>query len=206
MYSQAILFPASSASPSLDLPIHRRISGLAYHASFITTNDAAELIKQIDQGNWLCDLKRRVQHFGYKYDYKARKIDSTMNIGKLPDWLQSLAVSFFQKGFFKQVPDQVIVNEYEPGQGISPHIDCEPCFGETLASLSLNSTAIMEFSNGHEKVPVFLEPRSVVLLSGEARFDWTHCIPARKSDLFQGVRYPRKRRISLTFRKVILQS
>ena len=41
------------------------------------------------------------------------------------------------------------------------------------------------------------------MLSGEARFGWTHEIAKRKSDKYGGVRVPRLRRLSLTFRSVI---
>ena len=35
------------------------------------------------------------------------------------------------------------VNEYLPGQGIAQHVDCVPCFGGTVASLSLLSPCTM---------------------------------------------------------------
>jgi alkylated DNA repair dioxygenase AlkB len=49
-------------------------------------------------------------------------------------------------------------------------------------------------------VSAILEPRSLLILSSEARYEWTHEIPARKSDEVNGVKQPRARRISLTFR------
>lgn len=48
-----------------------------------------------------------------------------------------------------------------------------------------------------------LEPRSVMVLKDVARYKWTHEIPARKSDVIDGGKVERSRRISLTFRKVI---
>ena len=55
-----------------------------------------------------------------------------------------------------------------------------------------------------EVIPVFLEPRSLVVLKGEARYGWMHGIPARKNDDVSGRTVRRSRRVSLTFRKVIL--
>ncbi|MEO0410804.1 MAG: alpha-ketoglutarate-dependent dioxygenase AlkB [Pseudomonadota bacterium] len=37
------------------------------------------------------------------------------------------------------------MNEYTPGQGIAPHVDCVPCFGPFAASLSLGSSCEMLF-------------------------------------------------------------
>ena len=64
----------------------------------------------------------------------------------------------------------------------------------------------MRFRNRKSRLlyDVDLAPQSLLVLNGEARYDWTHEIAARKNDLIDGQRRPRGRRISLTFRKVIL--
>jgi alkylated DNA repair dioxygenase AlkB len=172
------------------------ISGLRCVQDFITEDEEQALMEVIDHQPWLNDLKRRVQHYGYKYDYKARAVTDDAYLGSLPDWITPVA----QKLSFK--PDQTIVNEYLPGQGISAHVDCVPCFGDTIASLSLGFGAMMQFTNGDRKEEIYLEPRSLITLSGSARHDWTHAIPARKSDTVNGCKVERRRRISLTFRKV----
>ena len=109
--------------------------------------------------------------------------------------------SAHEDGLIDAIPDQAIVNEYEPGQGISPHIDCEPCFGNRIFSLSLGSSASMYFTHpSKEKVEVALAPKSLIMMVGEARYAWKHSIPARKQD--NGTK--RDRRVSLTFRKVVI--
>jgi alkylated DNA repair dioxygenase AlkB len=166
------------------------------------------LLDQIDKRQWLEDLRRRVQHYGFKYDYKARKVNRDMRIGQLPKWLQKLGQKLYEDGHMLAEPDQVIVNEYEPGQGISSHIDCEPCFANTIVSLSLGSDCIMDFTNRRDKtkkIPVWLAPRSIIVLKDEARNEWLHGIAPRKSDMWEGQKYERQRRVSLTFRKVILE-
>jgi alkylated DNA repair dioxygenase AlkB len=64
----------------------------------------------------------------------------------------------------------------------------------------------MEFSNPGtgEKTPIALQERSLIVLSGPARYDWQHAISARKSDIIDGIKTERARRVSLTFRNVIL--
>lgn len=115
--------------------------GLTYLENYIQEDEAVKLVHEIDAAPWRTDLKRRVQHYGYRYDYKARQARREDYLGSLPDLLQHLAERLTSEGHFQAVPDQVIVNEYLPGQGISAHIDCQPCFGETIASLSLLVTA-----------------------------------------------------------------
>lgn len=159
----------------------------------------------LDAGEWNTELKRRVQHFGYRYDYKARAVTADAYLGKLPAWLEIFAERLVETGYCRSLPDQVIANEYLPGQGISAHVDCVPCFDDTIVSISLLSACEMVFRElrGPDIGSVVLQPCSVVLLGDAGRYDWTHEIPLRKSDVVNGVRTARRRRVSLTFRKVI---
>ena len=186
-------------------PSQPTINGLTYIENFITQEHQKELITIIDEQIWLDDLKRRVQHYGYKYDYKARRIDTSMYLGKLPLWTKPLIQKFLSDNLFDVEPDQLIINEYLPGQGIANHIDCEPCFDDTVISISLNSCSVMDFCNQmtKQKISFLLEPCSAVVLKGESRYDWTHGIAARKTDTYNNQTYLRKRRISLTFRRTI---
>ena len=185
-------------------PVAPTIAGLSYIADYIDESTEAALLEVIDGQPWMNDLKRRVQHYGWRYDYKARNVTSGLRIGQPPDWLQSYAVRLQQGGLFAEIPDQVIINEYQPGQGISAHIDCVPCFAGTIASLSLGSPCVMDFthSNTGEKSSLLLEPRSLLVLGGDARYVWQHTIAGRKTDRRNGQIIQRTRRISLTFRKV----
>lgn len=176
--------------------------------SYIVSQTAEALLATVDGQPWRSDLKRRVQHYGWRYDYRARTVSPDMRLGPLPDWLAPLAQNIAQLAEFNAIPDQVIINEYELGQGISAHIDCAPCFGPAIASLSLTGGAQMDLRNTHtdDRISLRLEPRSLLILSGEARYDWTHAIPARKSDAINGARMPRTRRVSLTFRTMKLMN
>ena len=184
------------------------ICGLQYIENYITEFQHKWLLDEIDKHEWLTDLKRKVQHYGFKYDYKARKVNYDMRIGELPEWLKRLSQKLHKDGHMPEVADQVIVNEYLPGQGISGHIDCEPCFEKTIVSLSLGSSCVMDFTNKDDKtkkIPVWLAPKSLIVLGGEARYKWLHGIATRKSDEWNGHRYARQRRVSLTFRRVIIK-
>jgi alkylated DNA repair dioxygenase AlkB len=182
------------------------IQGLQYIRDFVRPETHDQLLAEINKQPWLNDLKRQVQHYGYRYDYKSRSVDYSMRIGDLPEWALELGRRLVETCLLPELPDQVIVNEYEPGQGIKDHVDCEPCFTDTIASLSLGSKCIMNFTEKATKrlIPILLEPRSLVVMTGPARYEWTHGIPPRKSDEFHGRLFKRSRRVSVTFRKVIL--
>lgn len=175
------------------------IEGLYYRESFVSPREELDLLARIDAQSWSTELKRRVQHFGYRYNYLRGAIDANDYLGPLPEWLTSLA------GRLPFEPDQVIVNEYNPGQGISAHIDATGSFGPMIATVSLGSQCLMQFKRAGETFERSLHRRSLLVLSGAAREKWTHAIPSRKRDIIDGVTYFRQRRVSVTFRTVLIR-
>ncbi|MGH7170986.1 MAG: alpha-ketoglutarate-dependent dioxygenase AlkB [Gemmataceae bacterium] len=183
---------------------HLGVPGLTYCREFLALEDQHRILAEVDVRNWFTDLKRRVQHYGYRYDYRARKVDPSMYVGPLPPFALEVAQKLRARALIDEMPDQLIVNEYEPGQGITAHIDCEPCFKNTIVTVSLGSACVMDLIRvaTKEVMPVLLDAGSALVLRDEARYEWMHRIQARKSD--DGIR--RRRRVSLTFRNVILRT
>jgi alkylated DNA repair dioxygenase AlkB len=124
-------------------------SGVVYFGDFLAGEEEAAVAARLDAGEWSSVFKRRVQHFGYRYDYKARAITADAYLGTLPTWLGVLAERLVARGYCRNLPDQVIANEYLPGQGISAHVDCVPCFEDTIISVSLLSACEMIFRELH---------------------------------------------------------
>lgn len=179
---------------------HQEIKGLTLFENFISEAEERTLIENIDRNPelWLPDLKRRVQQFGYKYDY-TRKFSSKENsLGPLPDWLLAFSEKLVQQNLMEQ-PEQVIINEYVTGQGIGLHVDRTTSFGPVVISLSLLADCNMKFVKqsyssylDNEEI-VLLPKRSLVVLEKDARYNWAHGIPPVKID----------RRVSITFRTMI---
>lgn len=200
----------SPNNTQLDLEINPKsdateIPGLTYIPDYINIEHQNQLLNAIDQQDWSILLKRRVQHHGYKYDYNKGLLASSNYIGPLPAWADSLAKRLVCDGLTANVPDQVIVNEYEPGQGITSHVDCIPCFGNTIITLSLGSLCMMDFTHSEtkEKASILLSPGSVLVMHKAARYLWEHGIAARKKDKYKGNEIIRTRRVSVTFREVL---
>ena len=204
MYDLFNPYPQSFNDDLNDLSL---ITGLQYIPNYINRDEVTEFIESINHESWLNDIKRRVQHYGFKYDYKARSIDKSMFIGELPSWAITIAKKLNSDGFIEVIPDQLIINEYLPGQGIANHVDCVPCFGDTIISISLGSSCVMDFINLQKKrkIEVKLDSGSLVVMKGESRNFWSHGIAQRKTDFFKGQRIIRNLRISMTFRKVIIK-
>jgi len=123
--------------------------------------------------------KRRVVSFGWHYDFSARHLRKADD---LPDFL--LALRSAAAAFAGSGPEElrhVLVTEYGPGAGIGWHRD-KSVFGETVG-VSLLSPCVLRLrrkagGKKWERANVEAEPRSAYLLSGPARSEWEHSIPA----------------------------
>jgi alkylated DNA repair dioxygenase AlkB len=186
------------------------------------------LICRIDAGKWSTELGRRTQQFGFRFSYADNTIEEAPAI---PDYFASLidrlceATDAGGEPVLSRRPNQIIVNEYTPGQGINPHIDRD-LFEDGIVSVSLLSDIQMLFDSDlshagrrtvietdpqqtlqvqpitDSMVPVWLDRRSLVVMRGESRYKWSHEIPARAHDSKNGRIVCRKRRVSITFRVV----
>lgn len=86
------------------------VPGLFYYPEFISSSDEQALIEAIDAGTWDNTLKRRVQHFGMRYDYSSKSIDRNSKLDPLPDFMIPLVDKLTAGGVFEVAPDQCIVN------------------------------------------------------------------------------------------------
>ena len=101
---------------------------------FVTPAEEARILLRIGEAPWLAELRRRVQHYGFRYDYRgtSRPVPAAAMADRL------------SPQFGGALPVQCIVNAYRPGQGIGMHADHRD-FGDVVASLSLGADWPMRF-------------------------------------------------------------
>lgn len=218
------------------------IPGLEIGDNFITQEEHDKLIKFILTQKFETVSGRRVQQYGFAYNYESSTTKPEY-IGAIPEEFgflldrlcgcentkgtnesedgsntdvgesksntstseskrNSSRSNTNPQGIFDRKPEQIIINEYEPGQGIYPHVDQRNHFGKVVVSISLGSQCIMDFVNLETKEAhqALLLPRSICVLTGDARYKYTHGIARRKNDEINGVKVPRGTRYSITFR------
>ena len=191
-----------------ETPIRADASGkLFYLPGFLTPDEMRECVTRIDAADWNTQITRRTQHYGWRYDYKAKAITPDMYLGRLPDYLERIAakladLSYEGQRLFPGKPEQCIVNEYVKAQGIAQHTDHRG-FGPAIATISLLEDWEMELKRKYRDRsfrPALLQQGSALLMTGPSRAQWSHGI-APKTTEADGRR--RGRRISLTFRTVL---
>ena len=149
---------------------------------FVTPAEEARILRRIGEAPWLAELSRRVQHYGYRYDYRGAS--RPVPAAPFPRWAEVMADRLRER-FGGALPVQCIVNEYRPGQGIGMHAD-HADFGPVVASLSLADDWPMQFRRrtvrpyARDALPgdevAVLPRRSVLVLAGPARTAWMHGI------------------------------
>ena len=168
----------------------------------VTEAEEERILLRISQAPWMTDLSRRVQHYGHRYDYRAPGNGRHAPAPAFPRWATVIG-DRLAPYFDGAMPEQCIVNEYRPGQGIGMHAD-HSSFGDVVVSLSLGDAWTMNFRprsarpyvrDGLASDEVALLPRrSALVLRGPARSRWMHGIdPAASSGRSET-------RVSATFR------
>ncbi|KAG9157216.1 hypothetical protein Leryth_004892 [Lithospermum erythrorhizon] len=203
-----------------------QINGLWLCRHFLSPRQQSCLLTQIQKEGW----------------FNESSCNQAMRFGDLPGWATELSSSIYEAILLSNLTDsaasgsdegiclfpetllwreplfdQLIVNKYEPGEGICFHVDLMR-FEDGIAIISLDSSCIMHFNQvrmGEENqeksppmnVPLYLTPGSLVLMWGDARYLWEHGIDRRPGvQMWEGQEIDQKRRISITLRRLCQNS
>ncbi|KAL2535548.1 2-oxoglutarate (2OG) and Fe(II)-dependent oxygenase superfamily protein [Forsythia ovata] len=206
------------------------ISGLWICRDFLSPDEQSSLLSAIeregcfadashnqamrfgDLPSWAVEVSYYVRESVVLSGYVSEFIDKEETINKVEE------ACLFPPNLLWREPlfNQLIVNIYQPGEGIGAHVDLMR-FEDGIAVVSLESSCVMHFSRvesevvcfeetGKEpKIPVLLVPGSLVIMYGEARYMWKHEINRKPGfQKWQGEEIDQKRRTSVTLRKLRL--
>lgn len=120
--------------------------------------------------------KRRTAAFGWRYDFNGAGLQKSAPMPAFLTQFREIA------GAFAEIPpdafEQALITEYAAGAGIGWHRD-RPQFG-VIVALSFAAPCRLRFrrqkQGGWDRADIIAPPRSVYLLSGEARQVWEHSI------------------------------
>jgi DNA oxidative demethylase len=159
-------------------------AGFRYTESFLAPAEERRLIDLLEDLPWESvvfrgyEARRRVVHFGHRYDFEARGVSPGLPIPDALIAMRDRAAQLADEPAERYV--EVLATEYRPGSTIGWHSDA-PAFGATVLGVSLASSCRMRFrrrtAGGWKRWDHVLEPRSAYVIGGEARTAWQHSIP-----------------------------
>lgn len=182
--AQPDLFGAA-APPTPMLP-----EGMVYEREFLSPAEETSLIgwvasmplKEMNYRGYTA--RRRVLSFGGSYDFQAHQLNAAPPIPESLEPLRRRAAAWL--GVAQEAFTQALVAEYREGTPLGWHRDV-PDF-EDVVGISLLNDAVMRFRPYPPREPkkagvikMVVEPRSVYLLRGPARWAWQHCVAPTKS-------------------------
>ena len=178
------------------------LPGLFLYPDLIDEARETQLLNEIDSQTWIVDYLRRLQYYGYRNE-REKPYDLIPFPIPMPAHMEQLSKELVERKIILLQPDQVIINEYVPGEGIKPHKD-RAYYENQICGVNLGSGCIMRFIKGmnEQVIDVEIPRRSVYVMQDDARKKWKHAIPPRKKDNIDGLLKQRERRVSITYRKV----
>jgi alkylated DNA repair dioxygenase AlkB len=175
-----------------------RPEGFRYQRDMITLDEERALVEEIKtlplkefqfQG---FTGKRRTLSFGWRYDFDYMRLVRADDFPPFLIPLRQRAARFAQLDADRL--QHALVIEYAPGAAIGWHRD-KAAFDEVIGISLLSSCRFRfrrEVDGKWQRAAVGAEPRSMYLLSGPARREWEHSIPAVE-----------QLRFSITFRSFV---
>ncbi|PON65699.1 Alpha-ketoglutarate-dependent dioxygenase AlkB-like [Parasponia andersonii] len=204
------------------------IKGLWLCTDFLSLQHQSSLLSAVQNEGWFSEASHnQAMRFGQLPSWAMELSDSIRDVVvsssyNVHDDDMELGISYNGRNGASPFPsdllwreplfDQLIVNLYHPGEGICAHVDLMR-FEDGIAIVSLESPCVMHFSQVEEttgestantkKIPVYLTPGSLILMSGEARYMWNHEINRKPGfQQWKGQELQQSRRISITLRKL----
>ncbi|MBC5763226.1 alpha-ketoglutarate-dependent dioxygenase AlkB [Ramlibacter albus] len=164
--------------------------GMRYELEFLTREEEQALVAHIaalplDNMRYKgYTARRRVVSYGGKYDYENNVLDDAQAV---PEWLYPLREKVAGwAGIDVQQFQHALVAEYRPGTPLGWHRDVLDF--EDVVGVSLADVAVMKFrpyppegTTRADVIKLDLQPRSVYLLRGPARWAWQHAIAPTQS-------------------------
>jgi alkylated DNA repair dioxygenase AlkB len=161
--------------------------GMVYEREFLSPQEEQALVRiaaslPLKEMNYKgYTARRRVASYGGRYDFSANQLEAA---SPLPSQLEPLRARVAQ--WLAVEPEtftQVLVAEYREGTPLGWHRDV-PDF-EDVVGVSMLGEAVMRFRPYPPREPkkaavlkLAVEPRSIYLLRGPARWSWQHSVAA----------------------------
>jgi len=116
-------------------------------------------------------------------------------------YTQRIFQRLLSKKFIPHIPKQLTLNFYEPHEGLAPHTDNPKVIKEWIVGMSLASSCVITFTHNTTKQchEYALHPGSIMIQSGDVRYNWNHGIFPSKKQQLGNVVIERGYRVSLQF-------
>ena len=154
-----------------------------YVPDFLSLAEQEALLQAVDSvdDQWKSLRRRRLQQWG------GTPLPEGMQQQPLPPYLATVVAQLVHDKAFglAETPNHVLINEYNPGQGIMPHRD-GPLYHPRVAIISLGGTVVMDLTppmGDGDPLQVVLRPGSLLIFEDDIYQTWMHGIAETGDDM-----------------------
>ncbi|KAM4676228.1 alpha-ketoglutarate-dependent dioxygenase alkB homolog 7, mitochondrial isoform 1-T2 [Discoglossus pictus] len=191
--SEALLVPSSSS-------VLRQLSGLSLHPDFVSPAEEEALCGELEP------VLRRKRYESGHWDEAIHGFRETERLHWSPE--NSAVLQRIREKAFPSEEAQlslVHVLDLQKDGYIKAHVDSVKFCGSTIAGICLLSSSVMRLvsvDKNEDRADLLLPRRCLYILSGTARYKFTHEILRDEESIFKGEQIPRERRISVICRNL----
>ncbi|XP_023941994.2 alpha-ketoglutarate-dependent dioxygenase alkB homolog 7, mitochondrial [Bicyclus anynana] len=165
-------------------------------------------VSEEEEAALLAEVEPQLKKMRYEYDHWDNAIEGYRETerGKWNNQNEAVLSRVKEMAFAPKAEllPYVHVLDLAAGGHIKPHVDAVRFCGDTIAGLCLASSAVMRLT--HEKKPhvaldALLERRCLYIMSGVARYDFSHAVLGGEHSVWRGDRLPRRRRVAIICRE-----
>lgn len=159
------------------------IEGLWYIENYLSEDELNMIKNKINEEIDLVPItkssaSRKVAHYGYYYLYDRSGLKEAP---KIPNYLESFVlperINKLVNEDLVNVPfEQLIINEYLPGQQIAFHIDHVKQFGPMIACITVGQSVPIKFKYGSVEKIINVKEGSMYIMTEDARYKWQHSL------------------------------
>jgi hypothetical protein len=179
------------------------IDGLAALIGYVSEGEQAQILADVNQQEWQQFHGKHSQEYGFNFSF----YNPTPTSVTIPPSILSLAERMVADGLLDPMPNYVLVDRYEPGEGSHPRVESDDPHDGAIASVTLGSGSVVRFSlapygpyfkeqpahaelmqlHENDRLGVcraaYFPTGSVFVIKDEARLGWRHEVQQTSSDL-----------------------
>jgi alkylated DNA repair dioxygenase AlkB len=161
-------------------------AGFVYEPEFLPQSEEESLVEQISRLSFQdvrmhgVVARRRVVQYGFNYSFDSARLSAGDTVPPFLLPLRDRAARFAARPAADF--SEALITQYPPGAAIGWHRDAPPF--DVIVGISLLSACrfrLRRIDRTGSPVEITAAPRSVYLLSGEARTEWQHHIPPTRA-------------------------
>jgi alkylated DNA repair dioxygenase AlkB len=177
--------------------VNPNVPGLVAFRKYASDEEIAGVKAALSQHAFMPYYGKTCQEYGLTRSFYIKQPTATT----IPPEIARIGERLHREGHLPNVPDYILVNRYQKGEGIHPHVD-DSYYDDGISSLVLGHGSTVMFHNTSMCLATKIDEGGIFIFQREARYKYKHEVLSSNQDCWEGNVIPRAERTAVTFRHV----